>query len=751
MALQGPRPGDEPIAAVVAEMFRAAGADWTMEVATRPALPGLCSDRLRPASTVKGRAAPAAADADRWLPQAFPATVLDLANRLDLDARGRVALRDALHAAKLQTARVLPRVAALTSSAKGVTTVVDRTIGRRDACSIMTAYLAPLLDPRAYRAWLDEMTGSQMFLRGADPAGPQVPESVFRRERLRDNRLAEQWAGDRPVPPQTDKLTVRARATAERRYQQRLAEYERRRRQAEAFLPSEPAAPGGVPAADQGRRLAGFRAAAAARPLPLIVVGGAPAPANLFISEAAAPIQGYLALLDPVLQRAAAPLDLYGPLLGLAYGALALALVPVHCLYDNYHGTCTIERLLPDLLSCAAVLRGYSGRTLRQALPDRLRRPSAGGDPDTEAVNRVLDGYGAWTAALGEAVVGNLVRLVRVAGEQTGGRVRTPENIAPGARWTFTLHEPNDDGSVAEVRRTVPESISYLSQARQADEEVFWMLRALWGAVGTAVALVNQAGMTLWFNAANNRWGGHHPPHSTHRQGYSLDIDVGFGWRPGHKVPNVKKRDTAGRPRSDQEEPDNSKNHDCLHGVNRLAGWVVTQAFVLIGVSQYLYGDAQLVEEASGHLIDQLATENLEVSRPARMNGVVDAGGHFDHWHFEVLVGPRAFEGALYTWAVPRADLLDLLRAWAVRRDQDPAFWKKIAGLDKVPTSGDDFKHLTDAADWQEWWKLRTAPGGIPLLPVWAPSRAADTFGAGECWDPEEDTPAIFAPGEAAA
>src|SRR5207247_3345231 len=126
-------------------------------------------------------------------------------------------------------------------------------------------------------------------------------------------------------------------------------------------------------------------AVGATKDTTIIVIGGKPAPANLFISEASGAITSYLALLDPVLRSAAAELNLYAPLRGVAFGMLALALVPIHCLYEGFHGTCAIEELLPRLERSRRILASYAPGSLRAALaPAFNQRLAVIDDPDEE-------------------------------------------------------------------------------------------------------------------------------------------------------------------------------------------------------------------------------------------------------------------------------------------------------------------------------------------------------------------------------
>jgi hypothetical protein len=756
MPIPGPDPAAEPVAPALRQLLTAAGADWTTVRNTVPPNPNLCPS------------------ADGWLGEGFLQSVMKLGRALAVDARAFADLANAVESANLRVRRALPTVSVLSGQgAPGKAEPVERT----QACDIMTAWLAPLLDPLAYVAWLDELAGSQWFWRGGQPGSPAVPLAVQQRETERDRELADRWAGAPPQPPQLAANTPEAaRAKAERRYREAMAAYERQRARVASFLRSEPTAPGLTvpPEAGVGERklLAANRAAAEKVGFPLLVLGGKPVPANLFVAEVAGQTGDYLSMLRAVLEPGTGSTGLFMPLMGLAYGMLALALVPLNCLYDTVHGTCAIESLLPALARSAAALRGYGGQRLRRALLDRPSRRLASPEDalDDAANTRVLDAFAGWSAWLAEELRQSHVRLLVVVGDQSGGRVRTPApgQLAPGGRWSFTLHEPQKDGSTEQVDHTADELIAYEASAAggskrdaPADAEIFWMLRSVWDRVGTAVALVNQAGMRFWFNAANNRWGGAHPPHDVHRQGCSFDFDVGYGWRAGHKVPNVKKRDRVGRALSEDVMPKNKENADCLHRVDRLAGWIATQAWLLVGVSQYLYGDAALVTEAYRHLESRLAEAKQSIVKPARLDPVIDAKGHFDHWHFEVLAGPAPGQIDPYSFQVDDADLLDRLRVWAVARDDDAVFWRKFAGLEAAPTKLDDFKDLPDADDWKRWWSRGHAPAdektyppsdaGIPLLPIWAPAEAPDTFEVNGCFDPREGDPSIFEPGQVGA
>ena len=324
----------------------------------------------------------------------------------------------------------------------------------------------------------------------------------------------------------------------------------------------------------------------------------------------------------------------------------------------------------------------------------------------------------------------------------------TPQRFTATGEWVMTTREQRLIGPPLIRQRRTPELISY----GETDEEIYWVLRSLWAPLGTAAALINQAGMRFWFNAANNRWGGRHPPHVTHRQGNSIDFDIGFAWRrPSHRVPNVRTRDSTGQFLDDSQQ-DRSDLVDCLQGMNRIAGWIGVQAFILAGVTSYLYGDWGLIEEAGLHLASL-----IDIQRPGNLFGHEDARDHADHWHFDMLVGrrpagltaedPNAFP---YVWQATNPGLLNQLSDLANARNRDATFYRRMAGLTDRAQNLDDFNELPDAEDWKGWFRWQsTGEGPRPgpaLLPVWNPRLAEQTRQARSCLIPKLAPQPLFRP-----
>jgi len=734
--LQPPRPVDFPPPIQVQNLFGRVGLDWTVEADGRP-------PRTQPCPR-----------SDAWLPARFRRSVLDLAGRLGVNEAARTTLARQVATAELSAGRATQTTAALTiapaTGTPGAAMTARTQLPRKNACDVLCAYLAPLPRGDQYVAWLREMAATQVFWRGA-LGGPAVPEAVARREQERDAELLDRWFGAPPAtPPAQAGNSDRARRAMQRRFGAELRRYQHRRAEAEAFLRSEPTAPGlALPfeaTRSEARQLDARRRAASAMVYPVVVYRGELTPANLFISEAAIPLAGYLAIMEPLLRAAAPQAHITASLLAVAYGLLALALVPLGCLYDRVHGTCVVETLLPRLADSRTagmqfVRAELAGVLLQQLAPEEriAQQPR---------LTATADAFIAWADDLAAGAESAQSRLLSDVVTESGGRILAPQRFTATGEWEMTTREQRLIGSPVIRQRRTPELISF----GEKDDEIYWVLRSLWAPLGTAAALINQAGMRVWFNAANNRWGGRHPPHVTHRQGNSIDFDIGFGWRPAsHKVPNVRTRDSFGQFLDDSQQ-DRSDLVDCLQGMNRIAGWIGVQAFILAGVTSYLYGDWALIEEAGLHLASL-----VEIQRPGNLFGHEDARNHADHWHFDMLVGrrpagltaedPNAFP---YVWQATNPALLNQLSDLANARNRDSAFFRRMAGLTDRAQSIDDFNELPDAEDWKAWFRWQsTGEGprsGPALLPVWNPRLAEQTRQARSCLIPKLAPQPLFRP-----
>jgi len=773
-----PEPADEPVPEGLRILFEAArkfdkaAPEWTHKRQCQPELPEVCSSLPRNKQLAQARIrlkAPRPAAPKDQLPAESPQSAKSECPPCGQQPRPSGAQPPWFHADQA-FAIDFPTILGILADnlavpapnrqvvlpALSISTVVEefghkpRTIGRTEACTFISEYLVPLLDAQAYTEWLTELTRTQFYWRGSQPP---VPPLVMQREAARDQQLIVDLKPDRA----TDlSLSLLGRSPDALKLARQQQADDRQLAQERAFLTREASA-------SRGQTPAQIALAP-----PVIMLKGQPVPSNLYISEVSAAIDPYMRMLYPVIRAATAEFDfLNGPLVGAAYGVLALALVPIPCIYDGFHGTCAMEELLPKLDGSRVALGRYPGMiqsVLSPLIDQHLAELGSARQAQNlqEKIGDVIKKFGEWVISIGDWLESSNRALVMVAARQSGGRVRTPFRATPEGEWEFTFQ----DQAKQPVHLRTQELIKYdrkclatnskgeclqwggINRDAPQDSEAFWMLTAIWERVVTAAALVNQSGMSFWINAANNRWGGYHPPHGfAHRQGCSIDFDVGLAWKAEHKVPNLQKRDRDGVPLAGA-----SKDQvDCLRGLDRLAAWIGIQAFLLAGVTQYINADAGLLEGATLHLVSR-----FKIEQPGLTTAMVDPEGHNDHWHFEVVdvPCPPTVLGNPYVFAVRDPGILTRLYALALQRNQSDTFWQMIAGMSKAPTQASDFEGKPEIVapyrnpdewkaekdDWIQWWGRASAPGaGIPLLPVWVDENAAKTIPAGSCWKPKGD------------
>lgn len=467
-------------------------------------------------------------------------------------------------------------------------------------------------------------------------------------------------------------------------------------------------------------------------------------PSNLFISQIAPLVEPYLSPIRQI-ERTFGSAFVAQPIVAWFYFLIGMGLIPNWRHWRLHWGTAVIEDLLPAQLDALAVTRRWVERQLVDIITDaanEARRRDDTPSPVTlefrsaeqrilQAVREVSLGY------LDQVRANHLAQLKFAVEEQGGGRIRLdPETFTQGRPWRLRVNR----SGMESLDLSYPEQVAY---APGLDQDVRWMLRAVWPQVRSVTALCNQASVQLRINAANNRWGGKHPPHSSHKQGCDIDWDMGMR---GEWVPNLVQREgKTKRPfsRFFRNEPieGGDQGPPCQIGIDRLVMWIGIQANLIAGVRALLYGDEPLLDDATRHL-----TSRFSVQRPARSSADPEPRSHHNHLHADYL--PHAVQNCIepLVWAVRDTDDLSArLHALALQRDADPGFWFKLAGLEQVPTSAADFLTLRrvyrsipgpqierQIRAWQFWWNQR-AVSGIPLLPVWNPALALETRDALVC------------------
>jgi len=500
-------------------------------------------------------------------------------------------------------------------------------------------------------------------------------------------------------------------------------------------------------------------------------------PTGPFLEEAGTTIRAYTDAFADVVAVSSIAKDLAKSLCHVTYVVAARALIPVAQLWHFVYGTFVMECLLPAMDSDQSALLAFSGSTLVELL--KWRR---GGRLTTDETNQ-LKAYHDFIEMLywGETLARS--RLLDLVECQSAGRILLPfkmisapgqEDLArpapalsAGGHWEIVLPAATRTPAGAQVppgaaTLRIPERTILGVNSKEDAREILWLLKAAWPQLCSAIALMNQAGLYCWINAANNRWGGHHLPHLTHRQGISVDIQV--GWEPSCPIPVVKRQ--GGTTEENRERPVHLESHD------RLATWIAVQAFMAVGAVEFLFGDKDVVTSASEHFSAVMKTELLKSMKDKAFDGglftvrIHDPKVHWNHFHFEIARRSQtriSTHGGL-VWNTATQSPLQTLYDEAIQRDQDIRFWKVMAGLPSPPTSAADLDKVVPPSyqspcakkagrakgtgenpqawsrrscidAWTSWWTRGHDPAtaairvpaatnvdiGLALLPLWHP------------------------------
>jgi hypothetical protein len=407
-----------------------------------------------------------------------------------------------------------------------------------------------------------------------------------------------------------------------------------------------------------------------------------------------------------------------------AFGIVIIAAVPLRSIYQAFHGTAAIETVEPGLAGTSLAAHAMLAEpwvnllgTIDPGLPERYRVLMGG-----VLEHRSLIGCDLYASAL-----------------------------APPARSQLTASPRRSADALETTRKDWPR-LGYttrldIASRAPANTEIYWAHDVAWQRLDQAAAYVSQAGFALVVTAANNRWGGKHPPHDTHHNGFDFDLDVLIPVRPrdfgdsGGKAEVRTVADLAPMqrfPSKKSEFVDDKGERFALVPLNprdprptaqglidRLAIWVALQALQLVGMDDVLYADFGNMGLAARHLAGRFGRSSPPRPVATRYGGLPPSGqlrqllepaGHYNHVHAECprdivadLSAPPALTGRR-SWPALNGSLVD----WAEVRDSDPRFLTLMFGTEGAAPR----QEALYRTDWSARWK----GDGPALLPVWDPT-----------------------------
>lgn len=395
------------------------------------------------------------------------------------------------------------------------------------------------------------------------------------------------------------------------------------------------------------------------------------------------------------------------PMTRILYLLLAQSLIPIYGIWNDIHGTLSVEKLTVVHYKMILFIKKFLKSNLTSLLKEHVISKEKSISKHT---TKIIFEFKNLCLDLIDQNIQHITNFIRFISAQTGGRILLP-NVKTGFSGSneWSAQFP-DSANEKTITLTFDENLKYdFSPSTKKGNVKLWILRRIWPQLRTAAFLVNQTGSFFAINDGNNRWGGKHPPHSSHRQGVSIDFDIGWN---NKKIPNLN---------SLKKSEWNHSSKNCLHGFDRLLGMIGIQSFLLSGITQYLYGDKNLLEDSFQHLNTSFLDANF-------LEPTWDPKSHNDHFHFEIALNPRSCDKKNnLVWGIKsQTNLLELLYIKAIKRNSDIQFWQKMTGMEKIPESENDFDTMknngvneNEIKKWKDWWNRENLPSGVSLLPVW--------------------------------
>jgi hypothetical protein len=477
-------------------------------------------------------------------------------------------------------------------------------------------------------------------------------------------------------------------------------------------------------------------------------------PFNQNLTQGFAP---FFTRLENILVVAGFSQDQTNLVLTAVIGTVALCSFPLWTVYHSFHGYAAHTRVVPRLLDSLST----AGFVLNDVRVGLLRSASGSQANEFDLIMSLLD-VGLRQALIQKAnpYVGTFNAQVEALFQP---RIRLKDadlkKAVEGVR--FWKHDAGGVATVYLEREALDSSDKpfdylggiYLNGTASQQERSFLALKGGWETLEQAARLVSQAGLWLYVNAANNPYGGRHPPHNVHENGGDFDL----GWT--YIGTYLGKKDTI------ETDPKDWHNHkenlarmkqvkpnrgpifsdpltrkefslepisqdqtmpETHAGIQRLAVQVALQAVALSGFKRYLYADAQNMRDAatmlglaiSPHLDPWSATKKAVIP-------FNEAMWHYNHIHAELFSRWASDVGSFLT-----TKSFTVMYDLAIERDNNEDFFKEMFHPRPGRPGIDRDESLKRIEPFLKDWRSRSAAKMPSLLPIWlSPERNAQLRG----------------------
>jgi len=478
--------------------------------------------------------------------------------------------------------------------------------------------------------------------------------------------------------------------------------------------------------------------------------------------------------VEAVLANSGFPQEQTNMVLGVTIGTATLCAFPLWTVYCDFHGLVAYEKVMPRLLEslrAAELILNDMSASVLASMPSSMVQvghlDQILSHLNSSLRQALLQKAGPYLAAFAANAEANF---------QARTRIKEADLNASIESVTFWRNESSGEPEISLGRAPIdPQGRAFpyfggifLKADENVQQRSFFALPAAWDALVQAGRFVSQAGFWLYVNAANNPYGGKHPPHQTHQNGGDFDLgwtfirtklfdpkDSAYRKDPADKGEKNQHENLARMQKKQPPAPGSvifvdpvtrkefslvpvpqDKNKPETHAqIQKLAVHVVLQAVALSGLKRYLYADssnmryaATNLELAMSHLADKfgLADPHLNPSESTQKAVIAftESMVHYNHLHAELLARKAISTGPLLDEKNIVA-MLTFLYQLARERDQNDSFYDEMF----QPRSHVE-KDESEARvqPFRDEWKKRSESGLPSLLPVWLSVERTEEF-----------------------
>lgn len=367
--------------------------------------------------------------------------------------------------------------------------------------------------------------------------------------------------------------------------------------------------------------------------------------------------------------------------------------IPISEMYKDVYGTYSVNKLkklidsLQDVHNICIELSGmvdyYTNVDEHQYWRIRIIEP----------INHMRDAYGKYLDKLSDRFTDISDMRINMIDK------KFKKFITHDKEHNYMTHDNNK--STKYPIRKLGKHCQYMHYDPNKDKnEIYWIDKNMKNPLKKISSLCYQSGIILNINAASNQYGGKHPPHIGHKNGFEIDFDVKYEHTDGEykKIPNLKVNEKQS-------------------GYDALALIIAVQSLYINKCCKIIYYDEENIKTAIKYMCDS------DYSSYPNIDGFYKRHGDTHRTHIHTSFKPLEENSMPSNENIVGIDpkLLYSIREGALMRDKNEEFKEQFFD-----------NNDSDTKLWKKWrersydnvddFNSEPKPNADPpLLPIWHP------------------------------